>query len=66
MRDTLSWLFMFAAAFFFGVATTVKLLTWILTRNNEFADGGACLGNLVFATALLLGIYLVYLSLSGT
>lgn len=37
MADTLSWLLLFAAAFFFGIATTFKLVTWILLRKNEYA-----------------------------
>lgn len=65
MAGTLSSICLFGAAFFFGIAATVKLLTWILVRNSEYAGGESCLGNLVSTCAALVGIYLIYLSITG-
>ena len=65
MTQALSGFCLFAAAFFFGVAATVKLLTWILIRNSEYNGGESCLGNLVSASATIIGFCLIYLSLTG-
>jgi len=65
MAGTLSWICLIAAAFFFGVAATIKLLTWILVSNSEYDGGEGCLGNFVSAIATLAGVYLLYLSISG-
>lgn len=63
MAGTQSTICFFAAAFCFGVAATVKLLTWILIRNSEYAGGEGCLGNLIFSFVAVAGMYLMYLSI---
>ena len=63
MVSTLSWICMFASAFLFGIAATVKLLAWILVRNSEYAGGEKFLGNLISIIFALIGFYFVYLSI---
>jgi hypothetical protein len=65
MVGTLSSICLFGAAFFFGIAATIKILTWIIVRNSEYAGGESCIGNLISTCAALAGIYLIYLSIRG-
>lgn len=65
MEGTFSSICMFGAAFFFGIAATVKLITWFLVRNSEYASGESCLGNFISICAALAGIYLMYISLTS-
>ena len=59
MTGTISSICLFGAAFFFGIAATVRLLTWILVRNSEYDGGEGCLGNLVSTGAALVGIFIL-------
>jgi len=64
MASIISWIYFFAAAFLFGTAATVKLLAWVLVRNSEYAGGEKFLGNFISTIVALVGIYLMYLSIS--
>ena len=64
MTGTLSSICLLAAAFFFGIAATIKLFTWIAVRNSEYDGGEGCLGNVISTIATLIGIYLIYLSIT--
>ena len=62
MEDILHSICLFGAAFFFGIAAAIKMLTLILVRGSEYDGGESCLGNFISTSAALVGIYLLYLS----
>jgi hypothetical protein len=64
-KMTWSWICLFTAAFFFGVAVTIKIVTAILIRNSDYEGGESCLGNFVSGSAAVIGLFLIYLSIRG-
>jgi hypothetical protein len=48
-----------AAAFFIGVAATIKLLCWISVRNCG-DKGEGCFGNIIALFTIGLALYLIY------